>query len=91
MICARYLDILEQILMPLCSNWRRYFIPINIRMRGHRCYDQEEWIFSRDCLLKKASSLLSYDIGCIETFITDRLFLIPLPSAVKVGIGIGVK
>lgn len=94
MICARYLDILEQILMPLCRNWRRYFHPIrriNIEMRGHGCNDQEEWVFSRDRLLKKASSLLSCDIGCIAAFITDRFLLIPLPSAVKVGVGVGVK
>lgn len=94
MICARYLDILEQILMPLCRNWRRYFHPIrriNIEMRGHGCNDQEKRVFGRECLLKKASSLLSYDISCIETLITDRLLLIPLPSAVKVGVGVGVK
>lgn len=94
MICARYLDIFEQILVPLCRNWRRYFHPIrrvDIEMRGDGCNDQEEWIFSRDCVLKKASSLLSYDIGSIETFITDRLLLIPLPSAVKVRVGVGVK
>lgn len=80
--------------MPLCRNWRCYFHPIrhiNIEMRGHRCNDQEEWSFSRDCLFKKAIGLLSYNIGCIETFIADRLFLIPLPSAVKVGVGVGVK
>lgn len=96
MICARYLDILEQILMSLCRDWRRYFhrmrhININIGMGGHGCNDQEEWIFSRDRLRKKASSLLSCDIGCIATFITDRLLLIPLPGAVKVRVGVGVK
>lgn len=97
MISARYLDILEQILMSFCRNWRRYFHPIqgihdiNIGMRSYGCNDQEEWIFSRDRLLKKASSLLSYDIRCIVTFITNRLLLIPLPGAVKVGVGIGVK
>lgn len=94
MICARYLDILEQILMSLCRNWRRYFHPsrrINIEMRGHGCNDQKEWGFSRDRLLKKASSLLSCDIGCIATLITDRLLPIPLPSTVKVGVGVRVK
>lgn len=94
MIRARYFDILEQILMSLCRNWRRYshtIRRINIEMGGYGCNDQEEWIFSRDCLFKKASSLLGYDIGCIETFITDRLLLVPLPSAVKVGVGVGVK
>ena len=60
-------------------------------MRGHRCNDEEEWSFSSDCLFMKAIGLLSYGIGCIETFITDRPFLIPLPRAVKVGVGVGVK
>lgn len=60
-------------------------------MRSYRCNDQEEWIFSRDRLLKKASSLLSYDICCIEAFITNRLLLIPLPGAVEVRVGVGVK
>lgn len=60
-------------------------------MGCHRRYGQEEWFLGRNRIVEETVGLAGYDIGRVASFITHRLFLIPLPCAVQVRVRVWVQ